>query len=358
MNVVVTGGGTGGHLYPALCLLAELEKKGHTVAYIGSQAGLEGRTQMPCDSTLLDMSGIKYWTRNPVRAFFALRRLRAQAEEAIAKFRADIVIGTGGYVSAPALSAQQGLGGRSYLIEPDAMPGQANKRLAAKSKAVFCAFDEALPVFGVKASRTGLPIRQEALLNIDQSAARCELGLKPDRFTVLIVGGSQGAVALNDAALNAIQRIATDGIQWLHVTGPANFESNRQTADRLGLNGNYHPVPYLQGERMGLAYRAADMAVSRSGSSTVSELAANGLPAIHVPFPAAARDHQRYNSEALSSRGAAITMLQSDLSPEALSQVVNQWRDDANARLEAGRRAKEWSRPDAASRIVELITEG
>ncbi|MCS7066809.1 MAG: UDP-N-acetylglucosamine--N-acetylmuramyl-(pentapeptide) pyrophosphoryl-undecaprenol N-acetylglucosamine transferase, partial [Fimbriimonadales bacterium] len=244
------------------------------------------------------------------------------------------------------------------LLEPDAFPGRANRWLARFAQCICLNFEEAAAHFPrrSKTVRTGLPLRAGICRQeISVVEARTHFGLLPDRFTILVVGGSQGAQSLNEIILNTVQYIPSSEVQWLHLTGETHYETVRATAERLALNGNYRPLPFLEAERMGLAYRSADVAIARGGAGTITELALNALPAILVPYPYAAGGHQRYNCQAMVQRGAALMIEQSQLSPEKLAQALMTLRDCPQKRMEMSQRAREWAIPDATERVLEIL---
>jgi UDP-N-acetylglucosamine--N-acetylmuramyl-(pentapeptide) pyrophosphoryl-undecaprenol N-acetylglucosamine transferase len=358
MRVAIAGGVTGGHLFPALCVGEALQRAGAQVLYLGTRHGLEARLTLPFPSHLIDMSGLRSNARRSWRPPLTLWRATREAKHVLKQFDAELLFCTGGYSSLPIAVAMAMLRHPTVLLEPDAMPGRANRWLARFARCVCLNFEEAAAYFprGLRTVRTGLPVR-EGVQRDDLSAteARRQLGLRPDMFTVLVIGGSQGAQSLNEATLNTVQYVPSGEMQWLHLTGEAHYEGVRATAERLGLNGNYRPLPFLPAEGVGVAYRAADVAVARGGAGTITELALNALPAILVPYPHAAGGHQRYNSQVMVQRGAALMIEQSDLCPERLAQALRTLRDCPQRRAEMGARAREWAIPNATERILEVL---
>lgn len=358
MRVAIAGGVTGGHLFPALCVGEALQKAGAQVLYLGTRHGLEARLSLPFPALLLEMSGLRPAARRPWRLPFTLWLTIRAAKRALLQFNAELLFCTGGYSSLPVALAMRILHKPIVLLEPDAFPGRVNRWLARFAQRVCLNFEEAAAHFPrhSKTIRTGLPVRSEVCrqeVSIEQ--ARTQFGLLPDRFTILVIGGSQGAQSLNETVLNTVQHIPSNEIQWLHITGEAHYEMVRGTADRLALNGNYRPLPFLEAERIGLAYRAADAAVARGGAGTITELALNALPAILVPYPYAAGGHQRYNCQVMVQRGAALMIEQHELSPERLTRALLTLRDCPQRRREMSQRAREWAIPDATERVLEVL---
>jgi UDP-N-acetylglucosamine--N-acetylmuramyl-(pentapeptide) pyrophosphoryl-undecaprenol N-acetylglucosamine transferase len=358
MRVALAGGITGGHLFPLLCVGESLQQQGASLLFIGAQHGLEARLALPFPALLLDMSGLRPAARRPWRMWFTLWRASREARRALQQFNADMLFCTGGYGSVPVALAQRARRKPIILLEPDAMPGRANRWLARWAHAVCLNFEEAASLFPshVPTFRTGLPTRAGIYRpDITTAEARTHFGLLPDRFTVLVLGGSQGAQSLNETVLNTVQYLPSSELQWLHITGEAHYETVCATADRLALNGNYRPLPFLDAEQMGLAYRAADVAVARAGAGTITELALNGLPAILIPYPHAAGGHQRYNGEAMAKREAAMLIEQRALSPERLAHALRMLRDCPPQRMKLSQHARQWAIPDATARVLKVI---
>lgn len=359
MKVAIAGGITGGHLFPALTVAQALQARGHETLYLGAKHGIEGRVPLPTPHALLEMSGLRSTRRTPWSVPLTLWRVRLEAQQHLQAFGAEILFTTGGYASVPIAMAYLRLGKRLVLLEPDALPGKANRWLARRALRICINFEEAAAVFGqAKTVRTGLPVRPEVYLpEVSPHEARESLKLRQHKFCVLVVGGSQGAQALNEAVLNTVQYLPSGALQWLHITGEAHYQLVRSTAERLGLNGNYHPRPFLTGREMGQAYRAADVVIGRGGAGSLTEFALNGLPMLLVPYPHAAGGHQRYNCAALETRGAAKLIEQAALSPQRLAEWLLELRDcpEQRARMQAAGQA--WAIPNAAERIVQLLEE-
>ena len=359
MRVAIAGGITGGHLFPALAIAQALQARGHEALYLGAKHGIEGRTPLPIPHALLEMGGLRSTRRTPWSVPLTIWRVWGEARRCLQAFGAEVMFTTGGYASVPIALAFLCMSRRLVLLEPDALPGKANRWLARRAMRICINFDEAARAFGqAKTVRTGLPVRPEVYLpEVEPADARDQLGLKRDRFCVLVVGGSQGAQALNEAVLNTVQYLPSGELQWLHLTGEAHYQLVRSTAERLGLNGNYHPRAFLSGRAMGLAYRAADVVVGRGGAGSLTEFALNGLPMILVPYPHAAGGHQRYNCTALAMRGAAEVVEQAALSPQRLAEMLLQLRDCPQRRAQMQAVGRAWAIPNAAERIVELLEE-
>ncbi|MFN4032974.1 MAG: undecaprenyldiphospho-muramoylpentapeptide beta-N-acetylglucosaminyltransferase [Fimbriimonadales bacterium] len=359
MKVAIAGGITGGHLFPALTVAQSLSVRGHSVLYLGARHGIESRVELPTPHALLEMSGLRSTNRTPWSVPLTIWRASRQARRILDEFGATLLFTTGGYASIPIALAHLKRGRGLVLLEPDALPGKANRWLAKRATRICVNFEEAIQAFGAeRAVRTGLPVRSEVYQpELEQGRARERFGMQPDKFTVLVVGGSQGAGALNEATLSTVQYLPSGSLQWLHLTGEAHYETVRAAAERLGLNGNYHPRPFLTASEMGQAYRAADVVVGRGGAGSLAEFALNGLSMMVIPYPHAAGGHQRYNCQALAKRGAAILLEQAELAPKTLAEQLLSLRDCPELRERMQHAARQWAIPDATERVVQLLEE-
>lgn len=354
MKAVVSGGGTGGHIYPALAIAQRLRNDGVDVLYMGGENSMEAK--------LASASGF---------AFFGLRcaglhrrSLRIvkdcvvnaigihQARMQLKKFSPDIVVGTGGYGSAPVLKGAQSLGLTTVLHEQNAFPGLANRLLARQAKAVCLTFPAAAEYFPhpERLHVTGLPIRTE-ILTTTREQARGYFQIPDDGKPVLLItGGSQGAASLNTAATEAVPVLLTKGIRILFLCGKADYFSRRQSLPE-------HPDlilrPYL--EHMEYALALADLAVARAGASFLAEALACALPTILVPYPYAANDHQRFNAKSLVEQGAAEMIEDSELTGSVFLEHVLALLQDEPRRKEMAFQAKSMSIPDAGDRIAEIL---
>jgi UDP-N-acetylglucosamine--N-acetylmuramyl-(pentapeptide) pyrophosphoryl-undecaprenol N-acetylglucosamine transferase len=354
---LIAGGGTGGHLYPGIAIADEIkrrrpeakvifagrglplersivERHGYALVAVKS-GGIVGR------SLLKRMAGLTM----AVRGFFEAGRM-------LDVLRPRVVVGVGGYASFPMVLAAQSRGIPTVIQDQNAVPGLSNRLLGRSAKAIALTYDETRRHFGGRGVVTGNPVRAE-FMAADSYAARQRRQSGDPMRHLLIFGGSQGARALNDAVIAALPHLEArcSRLHVVHGTGER---------DRDRVAGAYakHRIeadvrPYLTEIRT--AYEAADLVIARSGASTMSELAACGKPAILVPLPNAAHDHQRRNAEAAVAAGAAVLLEEKDLSGQALAGAVGALLDDP-ARLDAmEREASGLARPDAASRIVDLV---
>lgn len=354
---VVTGGGTSGHVLPAIAVAEALVAIGHdpaTIHYMGAQRGIETRLlpKTPFPHTFFDVVGLQRSLSRRNLAFLP-KMLRAR-RAAIAAFRVappKVVVSVGGYASMPAVFAARALGIPVVVVSYDLLPGRAS-RLAARSAAA-CAV--AFPDSPLRhATLTGAPVRQ-AILDIDRerdrAGARAELGLPPDRFVVAVMGGSQGSGVLN-SAVDEMLRSHTDdrGLAIRHVVGERFLESAAPVRD--GTDGVlYQPVAYES--EMTLVYAASDLLVGRGGASTVHEVAVTGIPAVLVPWADAAEDHQSLNVGWLADAGGAVHLPETEI--RRLGDVVDQLRGDDERRAALTRNALELGRTHRGGALAELI---
>jgi UDP-N-acetylglucosamine--N-acetylmuramyl-(pentapeptide) pyrophosphoryl-undecaprenol N-acetylglucosamine transferase len=356
MNVLLAGGGTGGHLMPALALAQALHQARPDIepVLVGAERGIEAQVlpRYPFRHHLLPMEPIyrRTWWNNLRWLLIAGRTWRAvgrvlEAEQPV------IVIGTGGYAAGPVVWRAQRRGVPTVLQEQNASPGLATRWLARRARQVHLGFPEAHELLRVGSQTAvfalGNPIRAPEPGNRD--AALAELGLLPSRPTLLAFGGSQGARAINYALAGALERRLLDGVNVVWGTGTAHADALARYAvpGRVVVRGFFDP--------MAPAYRAADLVVSRAGAMTVAELCAWGKPSILVPLPTAAADHQTHNAAALAEAGAAIQLPEQRLTPHTLAQEVTALVSD-RVRLESlGTLARGRGHPDAAREIVSKI---
>ncbi len=320
LNVVFTGGGTGGHLYPAIAIADALRDRA-TITFIGTADRLEA-TIVPAAGYALQTVASAPLTRklSPelLRTALANARGVTQALRIVRRIKPDLVIATGGYVCFPVVIAARLLRVHPLaLLELNAHPGLTNRLLAPLVDEVWGAFEAADPRFRGKYVHTGIPVR-DALRSLPPREAALErLGLSTQRSTILAMGGSQGARSINDALTSLLKSDGLpEGWQVIHVTGESEYDRVR-----AALDGPASAVrPYL--DDLSDAYAAADLVLARAGASTLGELAATGKPAILVPYPHAADDHQRANAVQQAQRGAAVVIDDRDLAAGKLRALL------------------------------------
>lgn len=359
MQILIAGGGTAGHVFPALAVADRLTEQGHEVRFAGTAEGQEGR--------LVPAAGFAF---TPIEASPFLRTLSPRAIAApvvalrsVSRARplveaADVVVGMGGYVSLPvclaALRARRPL----VLHEQNAVPGLANRVLARPARTVALAFIEAARLLPRRARTavTGNPVRRGVLAvhaertRLAEEAYRA-FELDPTRRTVLVFGGSQGALHVNRSVADAIARWREPDMQFLVLTGAAH-----EGSVRAAVSGAEVPVRVLAFlERMELAYAIADLVVGRAGATTVAEVAVCGIASLLIPYPYATGRHQDANARALQRAGAAAVLLDDDLDGAVLLERLRELLAAPDELARMGDRARAWSKPDAGDSLARAV---
>jgi len=355
MNTVIACGGTGGHLFPGLAVAEVLRSRGHDVMLFVSEKEIDalamtGREEFRFER--LPTVGLPSLFSPKILGFtgrFAesLRLCRGVYK----KFKPHAVLGMGGFTStAPVLAGKMG-GVPTFVHESNAIPGKANKITARMVRAVLLGFKECAPFFqNARTEVTGTPIRKE-LRPMDQKLAREKLGLRPDLPTVLVMGGSQGATGINQAVIKALPLLQGTAFQVIHLAGT---REERLVAD----NYQREKIPAYVGafhHAMEEPYSAADFAIARSGAASLAELAAFSLPAILIPYPYAAEDHQTRNAEIFVRAGAALLLKESDLTAELLAQKIRELLDHPQQRQRLAEVSARLAPKNAAALVVETM---
>jgi UDP-N-acetylglucosamine--N-acetylmuramyl-(pentapeptide) pyrophosphoryl-undecaprenol N-acetylglucosamine transferase len=356
-RIVLAGGGTGGHLFPALAVADELRGRhpGSEITFVGGRRGLETRLVPAAGYPLrtLGVSGLKGvspWSRfaGAVRAGWAVLRSMAW----MYRRRPDLVIGVGGYASGPAVLAARMLGVKTMVMEQNHFPGATNRFLAKHVDAVCLPSEAArqrLAGPGTLAARvtvTGNPVRRE-FADIGEPSARAEL-------SVLVCGGSRGARSINDAVVDALPRIAKlERVpRVVHQTGRDDEQRITDAYRRQYPDGRWEVHAFIDDRPARFA--DADLVLSRAGATTVAELAASGRPAILVPYPFAADDHQRLNAEAVRDAGGALMVLDGELDGDTIAELVRELGANPARLRNMGRASRTLAHPDATARIADV----
>lgn len=357
MRVLMAGGGTGGHLFPALAIAEELRRQapGVEILFIGSDHGLE-KGVVTREGYEFAPVRLRGWSRRlnwkTLQFPFFLLRGVLQSYLIVRRFRPHVVVGTGGYVSGPALMWSALMGLPSLIQEQNSLPGITTRILSHRVDEVHLSFTRSRRYFSRRdhLRLSGNPLRGSMGL-IERSRACRAFSLDPDHHTVLITGGSQGAHSINLAVADGFDRLADDQVQILWQTGSGDLENIRR---RCGGKG-YRTVIADFIQDMSMAYAAADVVVCRAGATTVAEVAACGLPAIFVPFPFATADHQRLNALAMVKAGAAEMVLNGELKEGRLMRVLLALLQDESKRQAMARRSGHFGRPQAAATVARAI---
>jgi len=358
MKVLIAGGGTGGHVYPGIAVAEEIQRMrpAFHVVFVGTRRGLEAQAVPEAGFRIRFVLTRGFprraWWRWPWALLANLLGF-FQALWVVMSERPNVVLGTGGYVSGPIALAAWMLGRPLILQEQNSIPGIANRWLARIADEVHLSFVEARTYFVRKDNLkvSGNPVRAY-ILSGDRNSALQEFGLSTQSPTVFVFGGSRGAHRINEAALDAMRRLkGRVEVQFILQTGREDFDWAKGVVEAEQLPARV--LPYLR--RIHMAYAAADLVVCRSGAMTLAEIAACGTPAILVPYPHAAHDHQVVNAGNLVDRGAAAMILDRELTGERLAQEIAHWLSDRQALSRMSANARTFTRPDAAERIVRSL---
>jgi len=350
MRAILAGGGTGGHVIPALAIANELKKTyAAEVLFIGTARGIENRL-VPAAGYPLQLvrvgalKNVSLMTR--VRTAFDLPRAVWDASRMLNEFAPDVVIGVGGYASGPAMLAAVVKHIPTLAFEPNVVPGFANRVVARFVSGAAVHFEETAKYFR-HAEVTGVPVRQ-AFFEISALSNRKSGGIP----TLLVFGGSQGAHAINEAMIRCLPELRRQapGIHIIHQTGERDY--NDALAAYKSLGESAEVFRFI--EDMPAAFAQADLVVCRSGASTVAEITAAGKPAIFVPFPRAADDHQRVNAEALARVGAAVVVEESKLEGVWLAETIAALLGDPRRLQVMSEAARGLAHPNAARDIAAM----
>lgn len=361
MRIIISGGGTGGHIYPAVAIAQKLKRQVEdaTIIFVGTKQGLENEIlkNYPFPLKHIEVSGFeRKLSLGTINSFFKVFKGFKQALEIVKDFKPDIVIGTGGYVCGPVVLAAALSGTKTFIQEQNAIPGVTNKLLGKFVKKIFLGSEAAAKYFTNKNKLifTGNPIREDITTALRTEGYE-KLGLKADKITILVSGGSRGALSINSAMLYVDDVLANkENIQILHVTGDLGYKSIINELSIQAKNAdNINMVPYMK--EMPLALAVADLAVFRAGAIGLSELAARGVPSILVPYPYATANHQEHNARAFEEQNAAIVIKDKDLTGEKLYQTILSLIEDKEKLDMMAKQAKLLGRPNATEKIVENI---
>lgn len=365
-DFVFAGGGTGGHLFPAMSVVESLRRRdpGCTIRFYC--------TQRPIDRDILGAAGVEFIPQTvlpfPAKPWLwpkFLLRWRQSVRFCLTQFkqhRPTAVVGAGGYASGPPVHAAVRLGIPTFLLNPDAVPGRANHHMASKGKirGVFAQWVVTRNYFpaSVEVLVTGCPVRRgfREAANLAPGPLRESFGLDPHRPTLLVTGASQGARTINEAMLPLADIAAAADWQILHLSGPADASRVERAYAGSGLSLRYRVLAFT--ERMPEAMAACDLIISRAGASTLSEIQAVGRPSVLLPYPYHRDQHQRHNADVLVEAGAAVC-LDDQKNPSAnaahLGPILACLLRDAQCRQNMAQAARGLDRPDAADRIADFL---
>jgi UDP-N-acetylglucosamine--N-acetylmuramyl-(pentapeptide) pyrophosphoryl-undecaprenol N-acetylglucosamine transferase len=356
MNVAIACGGTGGHLFPGLAVAEILKDRGHIVLLLISEKQIDAtavRDRPEFQIEKIPSSGLPRLI-SPQILPFAGQFLRGlgRCRHIYRSFQPQAVLGMGGFTSTGPILAGRLAGVPTFIHESNAIPGKANRLNARLSTRVLLGFEDCAKHFPKSVVEvTGTPIRSSLNRKVDRTEALKKFGLRPDFGTVLIMGGSQGAHRLNEAVSAALGRFARKPIQFIHLTGREDEDAVRKHYQKAGVPAWVAAFYHYMEE----VYSVADVAVARSGAASLTEISHFGVPAILVPYPYAAENHQYLNAEIFAREGAAEVLDETRVNGDTLGSLIDQLLADAAKRRRMHEQMRSLAPQDAATRIAELI---
>ena len=359
LKVLVSGGGTGGHIFPALSIANELRRRHpeSNILFVGAEGRMEMEKVPAAGYNIVGLPVSGFDRKHLLRNFKVIARLlkcMRLAKKILNDFKPDICIGVGGYASGPMLKQAQKQGIPTLLQEQNSYAGVTNKLLAAKADCICVAYEGMERFFPKeKIVLTGNPVRRNLLeCEATPEQARKAMGVAPDKPTILIIGGSLGARTVNDSIIGGLEKIgAAQGVQVIWQTGKLYDQQCREALAASGVT-NVVQMPFIS--NMDMAYRAADLVVSRAGASSISELQLLGKAAILVPSPNVAEDHQTKNALALVNRDAAVMVSDAD-APAQLVDKMLATVSDGDLLASLGANVEKMALRDAAEHIADEV---
>lgn len=358
MKVMISGGGTGGHIFPALSIAQSFLQKGtkqEEILFVGTKRGIESRVVPKAGFTLKTIRAegiVGKGLMKKLRAYFMLIVSLLDAYKFIWQFKPSIVIGVGGYASGPLVFMASMRGIPTLIHEQNSVPGLTNRILGKFVDVIAISYENSQKYFPKKKSiLTGNPVR-ETILHGSRTNGYSFFGLKEKRFTIFVFGGSQGAEKINKSVLEALEFLEDkiENIQFLHLTGYKDFKMIKDYYNNKGFHSAVLPFT----ENMADAYKVADLIISRSGAITLAEITLLGIGAILIPYPYAARNHQETNALELTANGAAIMIKDKDLNAGGLSSWIRRFSENPDELRTMGEKSRRLARPEASKKIVEL----
>lgn len=358
MKVAIAGGGSGGHLFPGIAVAQEIMRRDRRseVLFIGTEQGIEGRV-VPREGypiRYIDVQGVAGKSLSSKlsgmwKVLVAIFESRAILKDT----KPDLVVGSGGYVSVAPVVAAWLMSIPTVVLEQNIVPGLANRTLAKVADLVAVTYMESMPEFPkYKTVLTGNPVR-ESIMTGDREQARMLFKLDSKRQTVLVLGGSSGAKRINEALMASLDQLldVRGQVQFIHQTGETQYERMKKMYASLGFRAACAPFFHHMAE----AYALADIVLSRAGATTLAELTALGKPAILVPYPYAGA-HQEHNARKLHDMGAGRMVLDADLDGQSLAACIKEFMQSGALRKDMRERARTLGRPDAAQKVVDMMT--
>lgn len=371
VRIVLTGGGTGGHIYPLLSVFRVLKKLAGQkllnleAVYIGPKDNFGDEAFSNEKIKIIKISAGKLRRYFSLANFFDIFKFVAGFLKSLYelwKFMPDLIFSKGGYGSVPVILAARVYRIPVFIHESDTVPGLSNKLAAKFAKRIAVSFDKTFEYFPKdKTALTGNPIREDLFGLVDKNVAKSNLGFDPQKSLVLVLGGSQGCQKINDLLLESLETLVTANIQILHQTGKVVFRQVAAEGKIIletlpdGYRSSYKAKGFLNENEYALALAACDLVVARAGSGTIFEISASKKPSILIPLPNSAGDHQRINAFEYARAGAAIVMEEGNILPDLLSNQIMELLNNSEKMNDLGNRANLFSQQNSAEKIANEI---
>ena len=364
MKFLITGGGTGGHIYPALAIANKIKEryKDAEILYIGTKRGMENEL-VPKEGFKFETIRVKGFQRKLSKdTFDTIKELFLGINDAnriVGEFKPDVVIGTGGYVCGPVVFVASLKKIPTLIHEQNALPGVTNKILSKFVDKIAVSFEESKKFFKnqEKIKLTGNPIRTD-IVNLNKQEAYKALKVNPNLPFILSFGGSGGQKKLNDAMFDVIKKnVDNQTVQILHVTGKRFYNDfiNRLNNEKIELGSNIKIVPYFFDMPKGL--NISDLVITSAGAITIAEITAVGVPSILIPKAYTTENHQEYNARALERKGASLVILEKELTGERLNEKIRELIKDKSKLEDMSKNSKRLGKIDATDKILDMIDE-
>ena len=362
ISILITGGGTGGHIFPGISLYEEFKDRKINASLLVGKKDVNFSPLSKVDKNELYVYGAPSFTKNIIKIpFFAINFIKAvlKVSMLLKRLKTDAVIGMGGYVSAPALVAAYFTKTPIFLCEQNSVPGKVTLLFAGKSEKIFTSFsvtkDYFKDAFKAKAVYAGNPLRKVIQTKAVREEAKKYFHLGHCKKIILIIGGSQGALQLNELFLEIKKMYRNElkdtGVIW--ITGEYSYKKIKEELNKLGADGSTYLSPFI--DEVGLAYKASSLAISRSGAGGVLEFAAVGLPSVLIPYPYAADNHQEKNADVFELAGAAVKIRKDETEPEKLGGIIIDLLSNPNQLARMSEKAKSLAKINATKDIVEAV---
>ena len=357
MRLIISGGGTGGHIYPALAIIEDLLKQepDSEILYVGSERGLEGGIvkKQGLKFIALEIQGFKRsLSLDNFKTVALFLKSVKKSKQIIKDFKPDVVIGTGGYVSGAVVYAAARMKVPTLIHEQNSVVGLTNKFLSRFVDKIGVGFEAAKSQFPAdKVEFVGNP-RAQQVANMHSDFKWSNIGLADNKQTVLIFGGSQGAPKINSAVVDAINKFSQRDYQVVFVTGQKRYDGIMQQLDKVQLANNVKVLPYI--DNMPSVLPRVDLIVGRSGATSIAEITALGIPAILIPSPYVTADHQTKNTMSLVDNHAALMIKEDELNGESLLKNIDRLMHDDDERNQMDEHSKQMGVVDSADRVLNL----